>query len=313
MDLTPPQSASVLEPAAAETIAAAAKRESPEHSAPPADCLPENPLVEVGGNGKSRIGMNVRNVWAHRELLYFLTWRDVKVRYKQTFMGAAWAIIQPFLTMLVFAFFFGTLVRVPSDGIPYPIFAYTGLLPWTFFSNAVTNSSNSLIASSQLITKVYFPRIIIPAATIGAGLLDLAIAALILVGLAIYYGIAVTWNILLMPLFVVLATLLAFGIGTWVSALNVKYRDVRHALPFTLQFWMFASPIIYPSSLVPERWRWILALNPLTGIIEGFRSSLVGRPFDWQIIAISAALTFTLLACSIYVFRRIEKSFADFI
>ncbi|MFN2453418.1 MAG: ABC transporter permease [Pyrinomonadaceae bacterium] len=257
--------------------------------------------------------LNLRDLWSYRELLVFLVWRDIKVRYKQTAMGAAWAIVQPLLTMLVFAFFFGRFVRVPSDNIPYPIFAYAGLLPWTFFANAVVNGSNSLVANSNLITKVYFPRLLIPAAAVGAGLLDFAIASVIFIGMAIYYGITLTWSLALLPGLIVLLMLLALGIGLWLSALTVKYRDVRHALPFAVQLLMFISPVIYPASILPGKWRSALMLNPMTGIIEGFRSSLTGRAIETQSLYIAAALTLVLLVCAAYSFRRIEQSFADII
>ena len=275
--------------------------------------LPERPLISIRPSRK-RVGLNLRDLWAYRELLYFLTWRDVKVRYKQTLLGAAWAIIQPLSTMLIFTLFFGKLAKVPSDGIPYPIFAYAGLLPWTFFSNAIINSGNSLVGSSNLITKVYFPRMIIPGAAMAAGLADFAIAFLILIGLMIYYGVALTWSILMLPALVALTALLALGVGMWMSALNVKFRDIRYALPFLIQLWMFLSPIIYPVSFLPERLRWGLMLNPLTGIIEGYRASLLGlTPFNWTALAIAALITLLVLLYSAYEFRRMEKSFADII
>lgn len=252
-------------------------------------------------------------IWRFRELLYFLTWRDIKLRYKQTALGAAWAIIQPLFAMLLFTLFFGKLARIPSDDIPYPLFAYAGLLPWTFFANAVTGSSNSLIGSSTLITKVYFPRVIIPVAPVAAGLLDLVIAFVLLVPLIIYYGIQPSLSLLLLPIFILLTTLLAIGIGLWSAALNVKYRDVRYALPFLIQLWLFASPVIYPLSMIPQKWRWFLMLNPMTGFIEGFRSSLFGRPFDMAAIVIGVAVTLLILLFAILTFRRFEDSFADVI
>lgn len=270
--------------------------------------LPEEPLVIIEAN---KSWGQLRDLWGFRELLYFLTWRDVKVRYKQTELGIAWAIIQPLFTMLVFTLFFGRLAGVPSDNVPYPVFAYAGLLAWTFFSNAITSSGNSLVGSANLITKVYFPRMIIPGAAVAAGLVDFAIAFVILVLLMIYYGIMVTWNILMLPVVVLLTTLLALGTGMWLSALNVKYRDVRFALPFLVQLWMFVSPVIYPASFLPEKYRWVLWLNPMTGIIEGYRSALFGRRFDWIALAFSAAITAILLLYSSYYFRRMEKSFAD--
>lgn len=271
----------------------------------------EEPLIKIRPS-QGWVAINLRDLWTYRELLYFLTWRDVKVRYKQTLLGALWAIIQPLFTMLIFTLFFGKLAGIESDGIPYPIFAYAGLLPWTFFANAVTNSGNSLVGSSNLITKVYFPRMIIPGAAVAAGLVDFAIAFLILGGLMLYYDIALTWNLLALPLLVALTSLLALGVGLWTSALNVKYRDIRYALPFLIQLWMFASPIIYPASLMPEKWRWILWLNPLTGIIEGYRASLLGQTsFNWTALAISSLITITLLVYSSLEFRRMERTFAD--
>lgn len=263
---------------------------------------------------KSWVPLRLGDLWQYRELLYFLTWRDVKVRYKQTFLGAAWAIIQPLLTMIIFSLLFGRLAGMPSDAIPYPIFAFGGLLIWTFFSNSVTNSGNSLVGSSNLITKIYFPRLIIPAGAVAAGLVDLALAFVIQIALMIYYGVHVTWAITMLPVLVLLATLLALGVGMWLSALNVKYRDVRYAIPFVIQLWMFASPIIYPVSMLPEKWRWVLMLNPLTGIVQNFRIALFGTlPFDWKSLGVSALITFVVLIYSVYSFRRMERHFADII
>src|SRR2546429_7753802 len=275
--------------------------------------LREQPLVRIEPS-RSWVTLNLRDVWAYRELLYFLTWRDVKVRYKQTLLGATWAIIQPLFTMIIFSLLFGRLAGIKSDGIPYPIFAYAGLLPWTFFSNAVTNSGNSLVGSANLITKAYFPCMITPGAAVGAGLVDFAIAFVILIALMIYYQVALTWNLLAVPLLLALTTLLALGVGMWASALNVKYRDIRYALPFLIQLWMFLSPVIYPVSLMPQKWRWILWLNPLSGIIEGFRSSLFGvNPFDWTALGISITATLGILVYSAYSFRRMERVFADIV
>ncbi len=273
--------------------------------------LPDKPLI-VGEPSKSWAGLNLRDLWTARELLYFLTWRDIKVRYKQTVLGATWVVFQPLLTMLVFTFFFSKLIGAP-DGMPYPLFAYTGLLPWTFFANAVSNSSNSLANNSNLITKVYFPRMIIPMAAVAAGILDLAITSVILIGLTLYYGVTATRSMLLLPVFVALTTLLALALGLFVSALGARYRDIRHALPFLLYLWMFSSPVIYPSSVVNKSWHWALALNPMTGIINGFRSALIGRELDWAAIFISTIIVLILLICSAYVFRRMEKNFADLI
>jgi lipopolysaccharide transport system permease protein len=263
---------------------------------------PDSPLVTIEAR-RSWVALDLSGLWTYRELLYFLTLRDVKVRYKQTLMGAAWAILQPLFAMLIFTLFFGKLAGIPSDGVPYPIFAYAGLLPWTFFANAISNSGNSLITNTNLITKVYFPRMIIPGAAVAAGLVDLAIAFLVLVGLMVYYGVGVSLAVLMLPLLVLLTAVLALGVGMWLSALNVKYRDIRHALPFLIQLWMFVSPVIFPSSMVPQKWRWLLSLNPLTGIIDGFRSAL----------AISFAVTVIVLIYSAYTFRRMERKFADLI
>jgi lipopolysaccharide transport system permease protein len=274
--------------------------------------LPDVPLVTIRPS-KSWKSLNVGELWEHRELLYFLTWRDVKVRYKQTSLGIAWTVIQPLFTMLVFTLIFGRLAGVPSDNIPYPLFAYAGLLPWTFFSNAVTTSGNSLVTSSHLITKVYFPRLIVPSAAVGAGLLDFAISFGLLILLMIYYKVTPTWHLLMVLPMLLLTTLLALGVGIWISALTVRYRDVRFAVPFLLQLGMFISPIIYPSSLLPGRWGKVFALNPMTGIIEGYRSALFGKPFKWTALAASSLITVALLIYSAYAFRRMEKGFADIV
>ena len=275
--------------------------------------LPDEPLVRIRPN-QSSIAIDLRELWAYRELLYFLTWRDLKVRYKQTVLGVAWAIIQPLFTMIIFTLFFGKLAGVPSEGVPYPVFVYAGLLLWTYFANSVTNSGNSLVGSANLLSKVYFPRMIIPGAAVGAALVDLFIAFLVLIGLMVYYGVSITWSIILTPLMISLITLLALAIGMWTSALNVKYRDIRYALPFVIQLWMFVSPVIFPSSFIPAKWRWLLAFNPLTGIIEGFRAAVFGhRPLDWTALAISTGITFALLAYAGYTFRRMERTFADIV
>jgi lipopolysaccharide transport system permease protein len=257
--------------------------------------------------------LDLYDLWRHRDLFYFLMWRDVKVRYKQTFLGASWAILQPLLTMILFTVIFGRLAKVPSDGIPYPIFAYAGLLPWTFFSNAVTISSNSLVGNAAIITKVYFPRMMIPAAAVGAGLVDFAIAGVILVAMMAWYGFGLSIAALMLVPLVILTVMLALAVGTWTSGLNVKYRDVRYALPFFIQMWMYASPVIYPTNFVPQQWRWLLVLNPLTGIIEGYRSALFSRPFEWHHLAVSAAICLVLLGYGTYSFKQLERDFADVI
>jgi lipopolysaccharide transport system permease protein len=277
--------------------------------------LPNEPLITIE-RSHSWSPMNLRELWEYRELLFFLTWRDVKVRYKQTVLGVLWVILQPLVTMLIFTLFFGRLAGLDekTGGIPYPIFAFAGLLPWMFFSNAVITSSNSLVGSVHLITKIYFPRMIIPMAAVAAGLVDFALGFIILAILMSYYGVGVTWSLTLLPLVVILLALLALGVGMFLSALHVKYRDIRHALPFLVQLWMFASPVIYPTTLVPKQWRWVLALNPLTGIIEGFRAALLGgKAIEWNLLAISAAVTVILLIYSALAFKRMEKSFADVI
>ncbi len=282
--------------------------------APPAGslALPEEPVL-VLKSGRRWIGLELHDLWLHRDLFFFLAWRDVKVRYSQTFLGVAWAVLQPMLTMVVFTFFFGRLAHVPSDGEPYAIFSYAGLLPWNFFNAAVTNSSNSLVGNASLITKVYFPRLVIPGAAVVAALVDFAIASTILLLMMPWYGVSFTPTLLMFPLLTLLTTLIALGTGMWMSALNVKYRDVRYALPFVLQIWMFVTPIIYPLSFVPERWRWALRLNPLSGAIAGFRAAIFGRPFPWADLTVSICIALAVLVYSAYAFRRMELEFADII
>jgi lipopolysaccharide transport system permease protein len=253
------------------------------------------------------------DLWAYRELLYFLTWRDIKVRYKQTALGAAWAILQPLFLMLIFTLFFGRVAALAPGGVPYPLFAFTGLVPWTFFANAVTNSGNSLVGNANLITKVYFPRLLVPMAAVAAGLVDFALSFVLLVVFMFYYGVELTWQVALLPVLVLLTTLCAMGVGLLLSALNVKYRDIRFALPFMIQLWLFVSSVIVPSSVLPERGRWLLWLNPMSGIIEGYRAALLGQPFDWTALAAAAAITLLLLAFAAFAFRRMEKQFADII
>jgi lipopolysaccharide transport system permease protein len=279
---------------------------------PQTQTLPAQPVV-VNDAAAVLASFRLRDLWAYRELLLFLTWRDVKVRYKQTAMGAAWAIIQPLFIVIIFAVFFGLLVGVPTEGLPYLVFYYCGLLPWTFFSNAVMQSSMSLVNNANLITKVYFPRSLVPAATVAAGLIDLMIATVILLVLAGYYGLGLNLNILMLPALLGLAVLLALGLGLWLAALTVKYRDVRHALPFVLQLWMFLTPIIYPLDVVPEKWRWLMFFNPLTGIVEGLRAALTGRRFDWVALSLATVVVALIFCAAIYSFQRIEKSFADLI
>ncbi len=293
-------------------------RPSPENTEARATGLqpaswPDKPLITIEPSS-SRVPLKLSVLWTYRELLYFLMWRDIKVRYKQTSLGAAWAVLQPLFMMIVFTFCFGKLTGVPTEGVPAPFFFFVGIVPWTFFSNALTTSSNSLIANSNLITKIYFPRLIIPIASVGAGLLDLAIALLLLLGLIPIYHIEVTWRVIMLPVLILLATFLASTVGIWLSALSVKYRDVRHALPFLIQLWMFATPIIYPLSLVPAKWRWwLVVLNPLTAIVEGYHSCLFGHDFHWTALGVSTGITVILFLIFTRMFRQMEKSFADVI
>jgi homopolymeric O-antigen transport system permease protein len=272
------------------------------------------PLIVVRPSRKWP-SLGLRELWEYRELLYFLVWRDVKVRYKQTVLGVAWAILQPFLTMVVFTIFLGHLVRVPSDGLPYPIFAYAALLPWQLFAHTITECGNSVVANQQLITKVYFPRLVIPIAAVLAGLVDFAVAFVVLIGMLLYYGIGVTAAVITLPLFLLLAVAAALGVGLWLAALNVQYRDVRYTLPFLTQLWLLATPVAYPTSLVPEAWRALYALNPMVGVIEGFRWALLGagRSVSSVPLAVSLLATALLLAGGLAYFRRMEHTFADLI
>ena len=261
---------------------------------------------------KGWVPLRLNELWEYRELLYFLVWRDIKVRYKQTALGAAWAIIQPFFTMVVFSIFFGRLAGIPSDGVPYPIFAYCALLPWQLFSHAMAESGNSLVVNQNLITKVYFPRLVIPMAPVLAGLVDFGIAFLVLLGMMVYYGMAPTMAVVTLPLFILLAVATALAVGLWLSALNVQYRDVRYTIPFLTQFWLFSTPIAYPSSLVPEGWRVLYGLNPMAGVVEGFRWALLGTEnAPGPMLAVSVAVVVALLVGGLYYFRRMEKTFAD--
>jgi lipopolysaccharide transport system permease protein len=269
------------------------------------------PLFVIGN--RRRTGLELKDLWSHRELFFILAWRDVKVRYKQSALGVIWVILQPFLTMIIFTLLFGRLARIPSEGEPYAIFSYAGLLPWTFFSSAVTTSANSLVNSSNIITKVYFPRLLIPAAAVGAALVDLAIASLLLVVIIPLYKASFHLSMMMLFPLIVLTAITAAGVGIYTSALNVKYRDIRHALPFAIQIWMFVTPVIYPVSFLPQRWRWLLGLNPLSGIIEGFRAAIFGHPLSWQGLAVSTAIAAGLFMTGAYSFRRLERQFADVI
>jgi lipopolysaccharide transport system permease protein len=258
-------------------------------------------------------GLELSDLWTHRELFYFLAWRDIKVRYKQTALGASWAILQPLISMVVFTMLFGHLARVPSEGEPYAIFSYAGLLPWNFFTTAVTNASNSLVGSTNLITKVYFPRLLVPTAAVGAALVDIAIASMMLFAIMPIYGVGFHLSLIMLIPLTALAALTASAFGIWTAALNVKYRDIRYALPFVIQILMFLTPVIYPVSFLPARWQWLLRLNPLSGIIEGFRDAIFGRPFNWSGLAISAGVTLGLLLAASLIFKSMEREFADVI
>ena len=260
------------------------------------------------------VSLKLHELWEYRELLYFLTWRDIKVRYKQTALGAAWAIIQPFFTMVVFSVIFGRAAKMPSDGVPYPIFSFAALVPWTFFANGLNQSSNSLVGSSNLITKVYFPQLVIPISTVISGVIDFALAFAVLLVMMFYYGITPTLNIIWLPAFLLLAVITALGVGLWLSALNVEYRDVRYVVPFLTQFWFFATPIVYPSTLLHEPWRTIYGLNPMVGVIEGFRWALLGtNTKPGPLIAASSLAAIVLLIGGAFYFKRMERNFADII
>jgi lipopolysaccharide transport system permease protein len=264
--------------------------------------------------------LNLKELWLFRELVYFLTWRDVKVRYKQTALGAAWAILQPFLTMVVFSIFFGRLAKVPSDGVPYPIFSYTGLLPWGLFTKALTDAGRSLVANRSMLTKIYFPRLAIPIASVIGGVVDFALAFLVLIGMMLYYNYApnstyhteITPALLTLPLFMLLAIITSLGVGLWLSALNVMYRDINYIIPFLTQFWLFITPVAYPASMIPERWQLIYALNPMTGVVEGFRWALLGTvEAPGPMLAVSATIAVLGLVTGLFYFRRMERDFAD--
>ncbi|MGA9996519.1 MAG: ABC transporter permease [Pyrinomonadaceae bacterium] len=279
---------------------------------PSRHALPDTPVV-LNDSQAASTAFNIRDIYSYRELLYFLAWRDIKVRYKQTAMGAAWAIIQPLFIMIVFAVFFGVFIGMPTEGMPYTLFFYCAIVPWTFFSGSLTTSSNSLIGNSNLITKIYFPRVIVPIATVGAGLVDLLITVVILVGMMFAYRVGFSWRILMMPAMLLLTVLFSMAIGVWLSALTVKYRDIRHALPFILQMWMYLTPIIYPLSVLSPKWQKLMYINPLTGITEGIRAAAMGKEFNWPAIECSLVITVLTFALAVSAFRRIEKSFADLI
>ncbi|MBI4915361.1 MAG: ABC transporter permease [Acidobacteria bacterium] len=275
---------------------------------PPASMAPVTRIRPIKGWAP----VNFREVWEYRDLLRLLAWRDITVRYKQTVLGAAWAVLQPLLTMAVFSLFFGRLAKVPSDGLPYPIFAFAALVPWGFFSTSLTQASNSLVGSANLIKKVYFPRLVVPMSSAASALVDMCIAFAVLLGLMLWYRIVPTANVVWLPGFVLLALVTSLGAGLWLSALNVRYRDVRHIVSFLVQFWLFATPIAYPSSLLPEPWRTLYGLNPMAGVVEGFRWALLGtKTAPGAMVAVSALMALTLLVTGAFYFRRMEATFAD--
>ncbi|HEY9075511.1 MAG TPA: ABC transporter permease [Anaerolineaceae bacterium] len=274
----------------------------------------ETPAIISIHPSRGWASLNLADLWHYRELIYFMTWRDLKVRYKQTFLGVGWAVLQPFMTMVVFSIFFGELAKISSDGIPYPIFSYAALLPWGLFTKALHDASRSLVTSSHMITKIYFPRIILPLSHILAGVVDFAIAFVVLLGMMFYYRIVPTSAIWTLPLFLLLALVTALGVGLWLAALNVLYRDVGYITPFLTQFWMFITPIAYPSSMVPDKWRLLYALNPLAGVVEGFRWALLGsESVPYPLLITSTLVALAILVSGLVYFRRMERLFADMV
>jgi lipopolysaccharide transport system permease protein len=254
----------------------------------------------------------LRELWEFRELLYFFAWRDIKVRYRQTVMGVLWAIIQPFFTMVIFSLFFGRLANIPSEGVPYPVFSFAALVPWTFFANALNQASNSLVVNTNMVKKIYFPRLALPIATVLAGVIDFALAFVVLLGIMLYYGLVPTINIIWLPFFSLLAVVTSIGVSLWLSAMNVQFRDVRYTIPFLTQVWLFITPIAYPSSLLPERWRIVYGLNPMAGVVEGFRWALLGTDTaPGKMIIVSTLVALILFISGAFYFRRMEQSFAD--
>lgn len=282
----------------------------PKGSSPSAQ-YPEKSFIRIRPS-RGWVPINFAELWRYRELLFFLVWRDIKVRYKQTVLGAAWAIIQPFFTMLVFSLFFGKLGKIPSDGIPYPIFAYAALVPWSFFANGLTNGSNTLITNANLVKKIYFPRLAMPLATLLAGTVDFALAFAVLLAMMAYFHIIPTANVVWLPCFLLLAFVTSLGVSLWLATMNVQFRDVRYTVPFLTQFWLFATPIAYPSSLIPEAWRMYYGLNPMAGVVEGFRWALLGTEIlPLHMIAVSSGVSLFILLTGLVYFRRMEKTFAD--
>lgn len=280
---------------------------------------PHEPAENFSARQRTRIepargwvSLRLKELWTQRELIYYFIWRDITVRYKQTIMGAAWAILQPLFTMLIFSLFFGRLAQVPSDNIPYPIFAFAALVPWTFFANGLTQASNVLVNNANMLKKIYFPRLAMPIASILAGVVDFALAFLVLLGMMAYYGRWPTANVIWLPLFLLLALATALGVGFWLSAMNAQFRDVRYIVPFLVQAWLFATPIAYPSSLLDEPWRTLYGINPMVGVVEGFRWALLGAETEpGPMIIVSAVVSILLLVSGAFYFKRMERTFAD--
>ena len=269
------------------------------------------PVIRIEPS-KGWVSLKLSELWAYRELIYFFIWRDLKVRYKQTVMGVSWAIIQPLFTMVIFSLFFGRLAGVPSDGVPYPVFSYAALVPWTFFANALTQASNSLVLNANMVKKVYFPRLTMPIATVFAGVVDFTLAFIVLVGMMLFFGILPTVNVITLPFFLALALATSLGVGLWLSAMNVQFRDVRYIVPFLTQAWLFATPVAYPSSLIPEPWRALYGINPMAGVVEGFRWALLGTDTaPGPMVIVSTLVALALLVSGAFYFRRMEKTFAD--
>lgn len=277
--------------------------------------MKENDLKEIVLEPpRGWLKLRISELWEFRELLYFLTWRDIKVRYKQTLLGIVWAIIQPLMTMVIFSVVFGKLAKLPSEGMPYPIFAYTALLPWQLFSRALSDAASSVVSNQHMITKIYFPRIFLPTSSIISGLIDFSIAFLILLGMMFYYKITISWNILFLPIFLLLAVINAMAVGMWLSALNVRYRDVKYITPFLLQVWLYATPIAYSTTLIPEEWRVLYSLNPMVGVVNGFRWALLGQSFEVSsLFAVSIGVVVVFFFSGLFYFQRMEQTFADLI
>lgn len=277
--------------------------------------LQKSPETVIIKPSKGWVPLNLKDLWAYRELVYFLTWRDIKVRYKQSVLGILWAVLKPFMSMVVYTIFFGNFAKIPSDGIPYPIFVYTAILPWELFASALSVASRSMVSSGNMISKIYFPRIIVPLSSVMSSLVDFAIGFVILIGMMFYFHIVPTIAMLWLPLFILLALITALGVGFWFSALMVRYRDVGYLMPFITDLWKYASPVIYPASMVPEKLRLIYSINPMTGVVEGFRYALLGtqQSTSWLMVLISSVIALIILISGLYYFRRMEKQFADMI